>query len=63
MLKSQRILKVSQFVLCLALFGVVAHRESFATCTGADPCKACKDCKYCMHCAKQGGTCGICKHA
>ena len=37
--------------------------ESFATCTGSDPCNACKNCKYCKHCAKEGGTCGVCKRS
>jgi len=42
------------------LSGIVSGAE-FATCTGANPCKACKNCKYCKHCAKDGGTCGVCK--
>jgi hypothetical protein len=35
--------------------------ETFATCVGADPCRACKNCKYCGYCATRGGTCGVCK--
>ena len=44
------------------LLGVIAD-ASFATCTGSNPCNACKNCKYCKHCAKEGGTCGVCKHS
>jgi hypothetical protein len=33
----------------------------FATCTGADPCRACRNCNACKHCHKDGGTCGVCK--
>jgi hypothetical protein len=40
----------------------ILSASRYATCTGADPCNACKNCKYCHHCAKEGGTCGVCKH-
>jgi len=49
--------------ICIFTFIIIGDPVAgyFATCTGADPCKACKNCKYCKHCAKDGGTCGICK--
>jgi hypothetical protein len=50
-------------VLVWLLLAGIASGTSFATCTGADPCKACKNCKYCKHCAKEGGTCGVCKRS
>ena len=37
------------------------NKAAYATCTGANPCKACKNCKYCKRCAKRGLTCGVCK--
>lgn len=45
-------------LLSLALSSIVPMRSdaSFATCTGADPCKACKNCRHCRHCAREGGT-------
>jgi len=49
-------------VVWMALI-TIASTVSFATCIGADPCRACKNCKYCNHCAKQGGTCGVCKNS
>jgi hypothetical protein len=50
-------------LLAFALVGSIVSGASYATCVGADPCKACKNCKYCKHCAKDGGTCGVCKNS
>jgi len=50
-------------LLMLVLFSVfpITGGYYFATCTGADPCRACKNCRACKHCHKDGGTCGVCK--
>lgn len=61
-------MKVRKTLITLTLAALVAmmtggafDAHAFATCTGADPCRACKNCKYCGYCAKRGGTCGVCK--
>lgn len=51
----------SLVMLVIASAVPVTGGAFFATCSGADPCKACKNCKSCRHCAKDGGTGGVCK--
>jgi hypothetical protein len=58
----RRMLSIFGICTLLALTSSdILATAGFATCTGADPCRACKNCKYCHHCAKDGGTCGVCK--
>ncbi len=63
MLRSRFASALRMMILILAISSVLpmAGGAFFATCTGADPCKACKNCNACRHCHKEGGTCGVCK--
>jgi hypothetical protein len=43
-------------VLLLPIIVGAIASDSFATCTGSDPCSACKNCRYCKHCAKESSS-------
>ncbi len=63
MLRSRFIWALGMIILALAISNAlpIGSGAFFATCTGADPCKACKNCSACRHRHIEGGTCGVCK--
>lgn len=58
----KKALIIGSFVAVSVIAAIGYHYYSEGRCTGSKGCRACSSCNYCKHCAKEGGSCGVCKH-